>query len=181
MKKEKQILTPECLKPVTPDFLKKDSPAWFSGQPRLFPMKDGTAMTLDVLMWRDRHGLYWTVPKGFVTDGASVPWLLRWLWSPWDETTLRPAVIHDIRYVLYDYCLDWLKFDCQKQADLSLLDGMKTNCPQRAHTYYIACRLVGRAVYEHISYEQRMKEWLKVVCQPNELEAWMQKTIAADK
>jgi hypothetical protein len=173
--------TPKCLQPVVPEFLKKNSPAWFSGVPKLFPLRDKTAMTLHSLSWRDRYGVFWTVPKGFITDGASVPWLLRWLWNPWDEATLRPAIIHDMRYMLHDYAKDWPTFDFQKRADLSLLDGMKIDCPQRARTYYIAVRLVGRAVYEHISYEQRMKEWLQVVCEPDKLNDWILKTIETDR
>lgn len=37
-----------------------------------------------------------TVPKGYVTDGASTPWFV-WIlgWTPFQGTTLPGAVIHD--------------------------------------------------------------------------------------
>jgi len=49
------------------------------------------------------------VPKGFVTDLASVPWALRWLFPP-DGLWAKAAVVHDWGYA---------------DGDLSLPDGSK--------------------------------------------------------
>lgn len=43
-----------------------------------------------------RHGVTWTVPAGFVTDGASVPAIF-WpvVSNPYAPSSLRPAILHD--------------------------------------------------------------------------------------
>ena len=38
---------------------------------------------------------YYTIPAGTRTDGASVPWGLRWLIEVLDERTFRPTALHD--------------------------------------------------------------------------------------
>lgn len=43
-----------------------------------------------------RHGVTWTVPAGFVTDGASIPtvcWPI--VGNPYAPSSLRPAILHD--------------------------------------------------------------------------------------
>ena len=50
---------------------------------------------------RDKRGVYWTTPAGFVTDGASVPkWLRPIIGDPFKGKTLEAAVIHDV------YCVN---------------------------------------------------------------------------
>ena len=48
----------------------------------------------------------WTcvVPRGFTTDGASIPHLGQWLtgWKPWDEPQRLPAIVHDWLYCRQD-------------------------------------------------------------------------------
>lgn len=43
---------------------------------------------------------YVTVPRGFVTDGASVPYLAQLItgWRPWDEPHRWGAIVHDWLY-----------------------------------------------------------------------------------
>lgn len=45
-----------------------------------------------------------TVPRGFVTDGASIPRLGQLLtgWGPWDEPQRLPAIVHDWLYCQRD-------------------------------------------------------------------------------
>lgn len=174
---------PLILLPIKPSDPMVDSAAWFTPVPYLHKLKSGLAITLDEVVWRDRFGNFWRCPKGFLTDGASVPWLLRWLWSPWDEKTLRAAIIHDLRYSLHDYFDIWINYDCQRNADLSLLDGMRLNCPSRAVTYFIAVRFVGRAVYEHIHKEEMMQEWLEILRTGDntQLDKWINNVIELDK
>jgi len=45
-------------------------------------------------------GDIWTAPNGFLTDGASVPWLAWWLtYTPHDPRVAEAAAIHDAAYV----------------------------------------------------------------------------------
>jgi hypothetical protein len=46
------------------------------------------------LTWTGREGDTFTVPSGFVTDFATVPRFLHWLWLPYGAYT-RAAVLHD--------------------------------------------------------------------------------------
>ncbi|QBQ74834.1 tail assembly-like protein [Caudovirales GX15bay] len=41
-----------------------------------------------------------TVPKGFTTDGASIPKIAQWMtgWTPWDEPQRWAAITHDWLY-----------------------------------------------------------------------------------
>jgi hypothetical protein len=44
----------------------------------------------------DRRNIHWDVPAGFVTDGASIPFVLQpLLGGSWDERYIRAAVLHD--------------------------------------------------------------------------------------
>lgn len=40
----------------------------------------------------------YTIPEGFLTDGASVPECLQWLFDPYDEDYITAAVVHDYLY-----------------------------------------------------------------------------------
>jgi hypothetical protein len=42
--------------------------------------------------------LDYIIPKGFVTDGASIPWFAQWLGTPYEGDSIYGAVVHDILY-----------------------------------------------------------------------------------
>jgi hypothetical protein len=174
---------PTCLLPFIPTNPVVGHPMFLTERPRLFKLKNRLAITRDTLVWRDMNGWIWTVPAGFLTDGASVPWLLRWLWSPWDEKTLRPALPHDLRYCLHDYFENWEDYDSRTAADDSLYDGMMIDCPSRASVYHFACAMFGRAVYEHINKEAMMEDWFEVLRKDSkpELDKWILNVIEKDK
>src|SRR6185437_8718655 len=44
---------------------------------------------------RKGSGLAVTVPAGFTTDLASIPWWLRWLYNPADPRYAKAVVLHD--------------------------------------------------------------------------------------
>lgn len=44
------------------------------------------------------NGKTYIIPKGFRTDGASIPWWLIWLYNRFDPDVLNSAVIHDWFY-----------------------------------------------------------------------------------
>jgi hypothetical protein len=81
------------------------------------------------------------VPKGFITDGVTIPWFLWWVMAPWGQETAA-AIIHD-----------WLYFTRQydrKTCDLIFLEGlkvMKTPWLTRTFAYYVV-RLFGGRGYE---------------------------------
>ena len=81
------------------------------------PLGDGQNFVLDepLAFLTSQWGLI-VVKKGFITDGASIPWIVRpWLpvWGPWG----KPAVIHDWCY----RCTGLPRWIC----DLIILEGME--------------------------------------------------------
>lgn len=38
-------------------------------------------------------------PKGFKSDGASIPWIVQWFGDPYDGDTLDAALVHDGLYM----------------------------------------------------------------------------------
>lgn len=75
-----------------------------------------------------------TVPKGFVTDFASVP-RIPLVYSAFGNTGHKAAVIHDYLYSI--------KYD-RKEADKIFLDALKKHeHPIRARLMYSAVRLFG--------------------------------------
>lgn len=65
-------------------------------------------------------GKTWRVPKGFVTDGASVPRLLWRIATPMSGAHAEAAVLHD-----WLYSLDCLIKLTHKEADAIFLEAMK--------------------------------------------------------
>lgn len=57
---------------------------------------EGSKKLRSVFGYRDSAGRYWRVPANYVTDGASIPWLL-WgiVGRPFDDDHIRAAIIHD--------------------------------------------------------------------------------------
>lgn len=86
-----------------------------------------------------------TVPKGYSSDGASVP---RFLWGtvfpPGDNMALKPAFLHD--YVYENHPDGWDR----KKADRMFLDELiKAGIPKtRAYIAYIGVRLFGGTHWE---------------------------------
>ena len=64
----------------------------------VFPRRGGQMRVrlLASLVWQDPDGDMFVVPRGYVSDGASVP---KVLWSlsggPFDEAYVRAAILHD--------------------------------------------------------------------------------------
>lgn len=78
---------------------------------------DGTNfMLVDPLFYEiKRTGRTITVPAGFVTDFASVPWYARWLISVLGKHSI-PAIVHDYLY--------WEQRCTREQADAILKEAM---------------------------------------------------------
>lgn len=66
----------------------------------LDPISNGKAILLEEYVY-DINGYLIRVPKSFITDGASVPHSLQWLYNPFGRY-IKAAVIHDFLYSCYN-------------------------------------------------------------------------------
>lgn len=66
----------------------------------LDPISNGKAILLEEYVY-DINGYLIRVPKSFITDGASVPKSLQWLYNPFGKY-IKAAVIHDYLYSVYN-------------------------------------------------------------------------------
>lgn len=66
-----------------------------------------------------------TVPEGFITDGASIPWWWRWRFDPWGRCGVA-AVVHDwfvTRAELPKWQIDWVFYGLLKASGVSDLQA----------------------------------------------------------
>ena len=66
----------------------------------LEPISNGKAILLEEYVYEINRYLI-RVPKSFITDGASVPHSLQWLYNPFGKY-IKAAVIHDYLYSCYN-------------------------------------------------------------------------------
>ena len=66
----------------------------------LKPLSNGKAILLDDYVY-SINGYDIKVFRGFITDGASVPKSLQWLYNPYDKY-INAAVVHDYLYSTYN-------------------------------------------------------------------------------
>lgn len=66
----------------------------------LDPISNGKAILLEEYVY-EINGYLIRVPKSFITDGASVPKSLQWLYNPFGKY-INAAVIHDYLYSCYN-------------------------------------------------------------------------------
>ena len=66
----------------------------------LEPISNGKAVLLEDYVY-DINGYLIRVPKSFITDGASVPKSLQWLYNPFGRY-IKAAVVHDYLYSCYN-------------------------------------------------------------------------------
>ena len=66
----------------------------------LDPISNGKAILLEEYVY-EINGYLIRVPKSFITDGASVPHSLQWLYNPYGKY-INAAVVHDYLYSVYN-------------------------------------------------------------------------------
>ena len=66
----------------------------------LEPISNGKAILLEEYIY-EINGYLIRVPKSFITDGASVPHSLQWLYNPYGKY-INAAVVHDYLYSVYN-------------------------------------------------------------------------------
>jgi hypothetical protein len=116
----------------------------FSGPVQTEWLPDGVHMrVLAEIVYTDPNGHLWTVPAGFVTDGASIPqefWSL--IGSPFTGLYRVAAVFHDAAYANWGVLRD----DADNMLRAAMLD---LGCSQwLADTIYEGVRLGGEVSYE---------------------------------
>jgi len=86
-------------------------------------------------------GGYVLVPKGFMTDGASVPEILwRFGWTPFAKDTLKAAIVHDYLYRVQAprTVSDFIFYELMKDNKVRFIKRV---------TYLLAVRTVGIFAY----------------------------------
>ena len=89
-------------------------------------------------------GIRYEVPKGFTTDGASIPKIGQWLtgWTKWGEPQRWGAIVHD-----WFYCDDAIAKSFADQAFRAVLAAAGANTWQR-EVMYLAVVIGGKKAYE---------------------------------
>jgi hypothetical protein len=93
------------------------------------------------LIFIDEHGFYHVIPKGFSTDGGSIPKALRWLITPFAPHMAEQFVLHDWFYRSHTVT--------RKRADQILYvsaQGRVHNIKRKS--IYRAVRLAGSSAYK---------------------------------
>lgn len=91
------------------------------------------------------------VPKGFITDGASVPRMLWWLFPPVGDRYSKAAVLHDFMYSTQMFG--------RSRADKIFLEAMEALGVSwwKRRTLYSAVRVFGHAAWVGKSTEEMMR------------------------
>lgn len=120
----------------------------FEGPLVLEPTADGKRWTIhEAFSYETDSGWIINVPKGFVTDLASVPRFLWPLFPPFGTYT-RAAVLHDF---LYDQHRRRVKHYSRAFADAILLEAMADCCTPRLVRWCVwsGVRLGGFFAWQH--------------------------------
>lgn len=116
-----------------------NGPGQFSTIPPLLPYKVGEWMVMDDLMYTDLAGEQHVVPKYFITDLASIPWVVEPIFNSVD--TRIEGVVHD-----WLYCSQGLPKDGCDQLLREML--LRTGCDRtRADLIYAGVHLGGGSRY----------------------------------
>lgn len=111
---------------------------------RLTPYKDYSFQLTDPFMVSIDSRLI-TIPRGFITDLASIPRFLWSFYSPSETVTILPAVIHDY---MYSCVTEYNRYEADNIFYYALREnGMRKF---KALKYYYAVRWFGWAHYKPI-------------------------------
>lgn len=122
----------------------KDMDVKYLNMCRLIPYKEYSFQLTDPFMVSVNSRML-TIPRGFITDLASIPRFLWSFYSPHSVETIRPAVIHDY---LYACVSEYNRFE----ADNIFYYALRENSVGRlkALQYYYAVRAFGWMHYKPI-------------------------------
>jgi len=113
----------------------------FLNEISLTPIADNTFELNKNLKAFDGHR-YYTVPKGFISDFASIPQILWPVFNPNEFKVIPPAILHDFMYACPN---DVSRAEADSIFYSALIDNLVS--PVKAYVYYIAVRLFGWKYY----------------------------------
>ena len=67
----------------------------FTNEIKIQALRDNTWLLLEDFEFYDDDWNIFTIEKWFVTDGASIPKILRFIWCPMELPILKAAILHD--------------------------------------------------------------------------------------
>ena len=108
------------------------------------------------LEFRSRKtGRLYIVPRGFVSDLASVPWWLRSLAPPWQQSA-RAGLLHDYAYRIGAHPAGSIRKITRSEADLLLWEGLRADDVGRirARAMWAAVRTCGAS-----SWRRKKTSW----------------------
>lgn len=109
---------------------------WASPIPSMTPVKPNLMRLDDPVVWVEDGGKCFVVPAGFITDGASLPWLVTAIWDRWEPKTLRSSILHDYSY-------STKSMGTKEQVDQRFLRGLQADKWPHALAYYRAVKWAG--------------------------------------
>ncbi len=109
---------------------------WLTPIPSLTPIAPNLMRIDEPVAWLDGKGKTWVVPAKFVTDGASLPWVLTAIWDRWEPRTLRSSILHDYGYSFHTY-------GTKEEVDKRFYDGLQEDHWSHALTYYRGVKWFG--------------------------------------
>ena len=98
----------------------------------LFLLDDGRYRVIRPYSIGDTH-----VPEGFISNGASIPKMLHWLYKPDDERHLAEAVAHDWAYSIFS------SYNNRQEQDILFAKSIDHSKPIAA-LFYLAVRVGGK-------------------------------------
>lgn len=137
--------------------------------PSVHHIRRDLAITLSDQRWRDPDGREHDLPRGFPTDGGSVPIAARRKWDPWEPKIFPAAVWHDAGYSLQGTEFDLGPkhlVDARFRAGLNLLGF-------QASTLFWRAVQIGGVLAWHTPNIPEVDHWLFCV-RNGTVDAWIQ-------
>ena len=138
-----------------------NNPGQFSRIPDLMPYKTGEWVLKDELSYIDLKGVKHTAPKYFITDLASIPWIVEPIFNSVD--TRIEGVMHD-----WYYCSNTFpQADCDALLKEMLL---ATGCDSvRANLIYAGVRIGGASRYRACTGGPKREDFAWELMSPSEV------------
>jgi hypothetical protein len=116
------------------------APGQFTRVPQLLPYKTGEWVVMEDFGYFRKDGSYQHVPKYFITDLASIPWLAEPMFA--DTDSRLPGIVHDASYCFNQKPKAW--------CDSMLYEMLQvTGAPlMQSHLIYAGVKVGGASRYD---------------------------------
>jgi hypothetical protein len=150
--------------------------AWLSFPPKLQSLSKHIKISLTDISFQDADGSIWINKRGFPTDGASIPYILEWIWDPFDVRVLRSVYQHDVQYVLHDFDPSFKQL--RVEVDCRFLRSMKCEGWPASGMWYGAVRMFGAYLWKIRCQDPDAYAWFQATQQGEEaIDEWVKKCI----